>query len=86
MHTIALCLTYGQPETVQPRRLDPPPVHAPPVTGAPSLRAILEAVDLCELQLLILLQETEDWVVSILHTKHNASGGQHEVERCSARP
>ena len=53
------------------------------LAGAPSLRAILEVVDLCELQWLRLLQETENWVVSILHTKHNASGGQNEVKRCS---
>jgi hypothetical protein len=56
-----------------------------PAHGAPSLRAILEAVDLCELQSLISLQEAESWVVSVLHTKHNASGGRHEVKRCSAR-
>ena len=55
------------------------------LTGAPSLPAILEAVGLCEFQSLILLQETENWVVSVLHTKHNASGGQHEVKCCSAR-
>ena len=54
------------------------------LTGAPSLPAILEVVDLCELQSLILLQETENWVVSVLHTKHNASGGQDEVRCCSA--